>query len=332
MPPPTSRPERFRWQNEGKTYASRVGHTTWEEHESRIRSLHADGRTKNEIIEVLHNEHGFKPSYGQLRKKLDRWTSRATRSNPSSSSATSPIQGGSNVIQTCFSSIRRQFDFRDSSPQNHSRLSHDEELAFREFTSVLDEDGDQARQFSFPDATITATDLNDQRERLRPRRIGSATQLSPISSHRSATPTTPHKTNEAIQSVSVSDINPPPTTPSVTNRADPTINIPAFEIAIDFSDDDEGHEAGPMLAGRWSASTDGKEFEELSTQLSCQLPKRRKDLHHDIETTSRKLVKKAHTTRIRYSCCECGKAIHSSKCKACLHKRCERCQRGPVQS
>jgi hypothetical protein len=332
MPPPTSRPGQYRWQNESKTYASRVGDTTWEQHESRIRSLHADGRTKNEIIEVLHNEHDFKPSYGQLRKRLDRWFSRATRSNPSSSSTTSPIQSGSNVIQTYISSIRRQFDFRDSSPQSHSRLPQDEELVFRTFTTVLDEDGEEARQSSFPDATVKATDLNDQCERLLPRRNGSATQLSPISSRTSATPTTPHATNEAIQSVSGSDINPPTTTPSATNQADPTINIPAFEIAIDFSDDDEVHEAGPMLAGRWSASTDSKEFEELSTQLSCQYPKRLQDLHHNIDPASRQLVRKVHTSRIRYSCCECGKPIHSSKCKACLHKRCEGCQRGPVQS
>lgn len=355
MPLP-SRSRDLRWQNEGRAYASRVENTTWREHEDRIRSLHAEGRTKNEIIDILHAEHGFKPSYGQIRKKLDRWVPGATRRTRSSSATTLLIQTDSDAIQTSFSSLQRQLDLRHTSVQSNSLLPQDEELIFRTFTSILDEDSDGIRQFPSPNTAITATDVRTRQEQqlrrntrsLVPRShpnfphnipslpgtsqvvhaIGSAVPATspPTESHNMQAPSIPPTTSQADRRTKTT-ASP---TPRPSNQANEATNLSTGGLAVaddsSSEDEDDGSPTRLLLAGCHPTSS-------YSTKSEMQSRRRkRQGSPHDEHDPDRALNKKKTRLRIKGICCGCGKRSPSPRCRDCKHRMCEKCRRPPSQA
>jgi hypothetical protein len=44
------------------SYAKRIDDKEWQRHEASIRSMHASGRTKSQILEALQEEYAFSPS------------------------------------------------------------------------------------------------------------------------------------------------------------------------------------------------------------------------------------------------------------------------------
>jgi hypothetical protein len=64
----------FRKENEIKNeYASRIDEKTWMLNESTIRSLHAERKSRKEILHLLGTKHDFRLTMGQLNAQMRKW-------------------------------------------------------------------------------------------------------------------------------------------------------------------------------------------------------------------------------------------------------------------
>lgn len=302
MTPPVGPNRQYRWRDAGKSsYAARFDQKEWEKHEEDIRSLHAEGRTKKQILDVLGNQHDFRPSYGQLRKRLGRWLSKTTHSIGLSSVATSLSDRPPSPTKACLDSLGLQ------SLKDGIRLTKEEEKVFKTFTSILD-DANESIELNTGDSEYSSTDAKgdfstNQKDFLQEKSLPSGSK----------------------DTISSGD-HPPPPTPAKTPQTNQIERHPSTIIAVDSSDDEQPTGFGPLLPNQWSASAESKEFEELSTQLCRQNRKRKRCYSHkDLDSDTPRMTKKIRQ-RIRYTCCACGKVAHSRTCEGCRHKRCGGCQ------
>ena len=291
-----SKPGTLRWQTGRKPrYAARVGKKKWEKHENAIRSLHAEGRTRNEIIETLDVEHGFRPTYGQLRKWSDRWLPKATRSAHSES--------GESSLKSCLSSLGSQLHLLGPASKSDACLTPDEERVFKTFTSILDEEPAECEQSSRWKRTSAGDQSQAEKEHLKRNAAATGRQQGISASHADSAPSIKRTAEQTTYDESL---------------------MPDI-LEID-SDEEEGRDVGPMWTNRCSASTDSKEFEELSTRLCRQERKRRPCYYHpDLVVEGARVYKKIQK-RNRGACCECGKILRSRKCKECHHRACSGCR------
>jgi hypothetical protein len=297
----------YRWRGDGKSsYAARFHRKVWEKHEKDIRSLHAEGRTKNQILHVLYNQHDFRPSYGQLRKKLGRWFSKTTHSIELSSAATSLSERPLSPKKSCMDSLSLQSS-RDGI--SLTKEEEEEEKVFKTFTSILD-DANESLELSTGDSEHSSTDAKgdfstNQKDVLQQKGFPSSSKST----------------------TSSGDHPPPPTLakPPQTNQIG---RHPFTVVDVDPDEDEHPTVFGPSLPNQWSASTDSKNFEGLPTQISREYRKRYNS-HQGLDSNTSRVMNKTRQ-RMRYTCCACGQVAHSIACEGCMHKRCGGCQTSPI--
>lgn len=296
----------YRWQDSAKSsYAARFDPEEWEKHEEEIKSLHAKGRTKKQILLVLRNQHGFRPSYGQLRKRLGRWLSKTTKSIARTSSSPSVSQLLPEIPE--HSLEHSNFQPTETDPV----LTKDEEDVFKAFTSILDDANETADiKFEAPkDASIDDFEGKANVRRKHPAR-------------RKAMPSSSLSTNlnddQSIRSFPF---------PFPSSPKDQMITQPSSTtLEVDSDPEEQPTILGPLLPNQSSTSTKSKAFEDSSIELYRQSRNRKryyseKDLNPDLPRTTKKARR-----RRRFTCCACEKVAHSKSCESCQHKQCVDCR------
>lgn len=303
MPPPCQ-PRQYRWQHDGKSpYAPRFGKKEWEKYEKDIKSWHAEGRTKKQIIALLDVKYGFRPSYGQLRKKLDRLLSKVTHSVKSPSPSTCRLQSRSSAPTSRPDSVGHQLPLLLPRSESDVRLTPNEEEMFRTYTSILDEGNEANITHAKCSPTNVRGTSGPDRQQAQPNKL--LALLSPATS----------LSGDQRASTITAEI-------SQANRMHAN---PHVDMAVD----DELVESGSVLADQRPTSTDSEDPDGLRTQLYRESRERRECEYPNALHLNVSRIHKTQRVMRRYISCACGKGAHPSNSKSPQHKRCSLCQQRP---
>jgi hypothetical protein len=273
---------KLRWKHKRKKYAAQKPQKVWNRYRGIINALHAEGRTYNQIREILIDEHGFETSIGQLRLQLRKILLQAPPRNAAAISSSSPIspsqrpEGKSRhklivpqqVPGTTDSSIPSA---STSSPSHHvpdppvchldtsrvrlsttgAPLSESVEDVIRKYTTLLDEGIADINPDEVSPVVTDAGSESDQQQASQTK--SSAPELLDTITIRYKP--IPQTSTDTLQTISIPDSS------HAEMEIDPTNDFP--------------NNIGSIMPEGWSGSIESKEVDEFQAELWAQIRNRR---------------------------------------------------------